>query len=258
MSAHAFAAWCEQTPTSVIIKESTWMFPAILVVHLIGLAWIGATVVAIDLRLIGAGLRGRSARDLSRDLRPWMWGGLALALGSGCILFASEALRCVDNPNRWRRFLLQQTKSFIEAVTVPEREYLSGHDLADFGVRSALFERPDDVVARQQTDRAAQPIHHRELALAGAQQRLRRGIDVLVGRQRDQFGHHRRSHWYALRYGADRNQMRLRSGGKVNEDGDEDQQRIAEQADKTEYERDCLTDRGRDFGGADITEPRRQ
>ena len=76
MSAHAFAAWCEQTATSVVIKESTWMFPAVLVVHLIGLAWIGATVLTIDLRLIGGGLRGRSARDLSRDLRRWRWGGL--------------------------------------------------------------------------------------------------------------------------------------------------------------------------------------
>ena len=120
MSAHAFAAWCEQTPTSVIIKESTWMFPAILVVHLIGLAWIGATVVAIDLRLIGAGLRGRSARDLSRDLRPWMWGGLALALGSGCILFASEALRCVDNP-LFRAKLVLLVAALLVAATVRRR-----------------------------------------------------------------------------------------------------------------------------------------
>ena len=71
MSAHAFAAWCEQTGASVVIKESTWMFPRVLVVHLIGLAWVGGTMSHHRFRLIGGGLRGRSARDLSRDLRRW-------------------------------------------------------------------------------------------------------------------------------------------------------------------------------------------
>lgn len=98
MWAHAFAAWCEQTAPSVVIKESMWGFPILLVAHLIGLAWIGGTMLVVDLRLIGAGLRGRSAQDLSRDLRPWAWSGLALTLGSGTLLFASEALRCFDNP----------------------------------------------------------------------------------------------------------------------------------------------------------------
>lgn len=98
MSAHAFAAWCEQTPPSVFIKDSTWIFPLILVTHLIGLAWLGGTMFVIDLRLVGIGLRGRSAQGLWRDLRPWAWGGLGLTLASGWLLFASEALRCVDNP----------------------------------------------------------------------------------------------------------------------------------------------------------------
>jgi len=98
MSAHAFAAWCEQTGASVVIKESTWMFPMILVAHLNGLAWVGGTMFVVDLRLIGSGLQGRSAQDLWRDLRPWAWSALALTLGSGWLLFASEALRCIDNP----------------------------------------------------------------------------------------------------------------------------------------------------------------
>ena len=124
MSAHAFAAWCEQTATSVVIKESTWLFPAVLVVHLIGLAWIGATVLSIDLRLIGAGPRGRSARDLWRDLRPWRWGGLALTLASGWLLFASEALRCFDNP-LFRAKLVFLAAALLVAGTVRRRVLLS-------------------------------------------------------------------------------------------------------------------------------------
>ena len=124
MSAHAFAAWCEQTPTSVIIKESTWMFPALLVVHLIGLAWIGGTIVAVDLRLIGAGLRGRSAHDLSQDLRRWSWGGLTLTLGSGWLLFSSEALRCFDNPLFLIKLALLAAALMV-TVTVRRRVLLS-------------------------------------------------------------------------------------------------------------------------------------
>jgi hypothetical protein len=49
--------------------------------------------------------------------------------------------------------------------------------------------------------------------------------------------------------------MRFRRSGEIDENGDEDQKRIAEQAEKAEDEGDALTDHGGDFRGADIAEP---
>ena len=47
-------------------------------------------------------------------------------------------------------------------------------------------------------------------------------------------------------------------GREIDEDRDEDQQRIAEQAEEAEAERDHLADRGRDLGRAHIAEPARE
>jgi hypothetical protein len=109
MSTHPFFVWSDKTMVAEIIHNSTWLFPAIMAVHLIGLAWIGATILAVDLRLIGAAFRGRPARELANDLRPWMWGGLALTLGSGWLLFTAEALRCYENPLFWIKMALLAT-----------------------------------------------------------------------------------------------------------------------------------------------------
>src|SRR5262249_31388864 len=53
-------------------------------------------------------------------------------------------------------------------------------------------------------------------------------------------------------------QMRFRGGGEINEDGDEDQKRIAEQAEKAEHEGYALSDHGRNLGGAHVAEAGRQ
>ena len=81
---------------------------------------------------------------------------------------------------------------------------------------------------------------------------------VRLGRKRRELRHHRGAHRHAARHRAHRDQLRLRGGREIDEDRDEDQQRIAEQADEAERERDDLPDRGGDFGRAHVTEPDRQ
>ena len=56
----------------------------------------------------------------------------------------------------------------------------------------------------------------------------------------------------------DRRHLRLSRGGDIDEDGDEDQQRIAEQAEEAEAEGEGLADRGGDAGGARAAELHRQ
>jgi hypothetical protein len=106
MSTHPFFVWSDGTMVAQVIHDSLWAFPVIMALHLVGLAWLGATLLSVDLRLIGAAFRGRPVRDLARDLRPWMWGGLALTLGSGWLLFTAEALRCYENPLFWIKMML--------------------------------------------------------------------------------------------------------------------------------------------------------
>lgn len=106
MSLYDLAVWCDQTTLIQAIHDSTLLFPAIMAAHVVGLAWLGATIAAVDLRLLGVGFREHSAAALARDLRGWMWGGLALTIGSGVLLFASEALRCYESPLFWIKMSL--------------------------------------------------------------------------------------------------------------------------------------------------------
>ena len=101
MSLHAFFVWCEHTVIGTAVRESIWLFPIIEVVHLLGLAVLGGAILLVDLRLLGIGLHGVPVASLARSARPWLWGSLALTIGSGVLLFLSEALKCYENPAFW-------------------------------------------------------------------------------------------------------------------------------------------------------------
>lgn len=101
MSLHAFFVWCEHTVIGTAVRESIWLFPIIEVVHLLGLAVLGGAILLVDLRLLGIGLHGVPVASLARAARPWLWGSLALTIGSGVLLFLSEALKCYENPAFW-------------------------------------------------------------------------------------------------------------------------------------------------------------
>src|SRR5215471_955992 len=82
---------------------------------------------------------------------------------------ADQPLCSIDDADRRRRFFLQQAKRLVETMTVPKRRHLAGHHVAHSGIRAALLERADDIVARQQPERPAEPVDYREFALARAQ-----------------------------------------------------------------------------------------
>ncbi len=63
-------------------------------VHLVGLGAIAGSVLIVDLRLLGLGLRSRRVEELAGQARPWMLGSLALMFASGILLFLSEATKC--------------------------------------------------------------------------------------------------------------------------------------------------------------------
>ncbi len=120
MSLLPFVEWCDSTAIGTVIKESVWLFPAIMVVHLLALALFGGVLLAVDLRLMGFGLRARPAADLARDLRPWTTAALAALLGSGALLFVSEALRLYETPPFWVKMGLL-TAALLFTCTVRRR-----------------------------------------------------------------------------------------------------------------------------------------
>lgn len=89
--APAWAAALEASAVSFFIRDSSWLYPLANLGHIYGLALIVGSIVALDLRLLGAGRRVVSAEGLSRFLTPVTVAGLVLSLVSGLILFTADA-----------------------------------------------------------------------------------------------------------------------------------------------------------------------
>jgi hypothetical protein len=93
--------WIEATALGNAIRQSLWLFPVIEAVHLLGLSVLGGSVLVVDLRMLGFGLRNHAIPDLMRDARPWFVGSLVVMLLTGWALFTSEAIKCYYNTSFW-------------------------------------------------------------------------------------------------------------------------------------------------------------
>jgi hypothetical protein len=89
-----FFEWCEATRIGAAIRESLWLFPVIEAFHLVAFAVIGGMILIVDLRLLGVGERWSPVAPLARSIQPWLFGGLAVMIPTGILLFLSEALKC--------------------------------------------------------------------------------------------------------------------------------------------------------------------
>jgi len=89
--------WFDATPISLIIRNSTYIFPVVEVFHLLGLTLLLGTVTVVDMRILGVGMRRQSVADLASALTPWSVGAAVLTIVSGILLFLSEAMKCYGN-----------------------------------------------------------------------------------------------------------------------------------------------------------------
>ena len=96
-----FFEWCEATLLGTVVRESIWLFPVIESVHLTALCLMGGAILVVDLRLLGLGMTGQRVAVLARHVRPWLVAGLLVMMGTGVLLFLSEAIKCFYNTSFW-------------------------------------------------------------------------------------------------------------------------------------------------------------
>ena len=96
-----FFEWCEATAIGHAIKGSAWLFPVIEAVHLLGLSVLGGSLLVLDLRMLGVGLRRQSVATLAKDTRGWLLGSIAVMVVTGTALFVSESVKCYYSPAFW-------------------------------------------------------------------------------------------------------------------------------------------------------------
>src|SRR5271169_5347475 len=89
----AFFRWSEATWPGSWIKEATWVFAITETIHIMVVAVFLGTIIVVDLRVLGFGLRRIPTPRLERDLRPWTLTSFALMVMTGVTLYMSEAVR---------------------------------------------------------------------------------------------------------------------------------------------------------------------
>jgi hypothetical protein len=130
-----FFEWCEATWLGQTVRDSLWLFPAIEAVHLLGLSLLGGSLLIVDLRMLGVGLRRQTIADLAALARPWLLVSIGVMVMTGVPLFLSEAVKCYYNPSFWVKIT---TLPVALAYTFGVRQRIACRGALDTSVKSRL------------------------------------------------------------------------------------------------------------------------
>ena len=97
MSLLRFCEWLANTPGSIALHESRYMFLVVLTVHVLTLTVFVGTAVMIDLRFMGVTLARVPVSEVVARLLPWTLGGFAVMVASGALLFYAAPLVRYEN-----------------------------------------------------------------------------------------------------------------------------------------------------------------
>ncbi len=89
--------WIEGTAVATAMREWTWLYPLVETLHILSFVVLVGAAAMFDLRLLGAS-PGLSVTGMARHLLPWARVGLACAVPTGLLLFATDATALGTNP----------------------------------------------------------------------------------------------------------------------------------------------------------------
>jgi hypothetical protein len=81
-----------------LIKSSSWIFPTILVTHLLGLVTLGGAMLLPALRLMGAGMTSVTPATIEKNVRPWLLGALVVLAVTGLLMGLVNPMRLYSRP----------------------------------------------------------------------------------------------------------------------------------------------------------------
>jgi hypothetical protein len=99
--------WLQQTPVSIAIRESIWVFPILDALHCAGIILVAGTIVIVDLRLLGLGVRRQPVSSIIAQVLPWTLAGFGFMLLTGSLLAWAEPLKLYRSVFfRWKLLFL--------------------------------------------------------------------------------------------------------------------------------------------------------
>jgi hypothetical protein len=135
MSLLEFCRWLQYSSPLHSMRESPWFFPVVATIHLMGLALIGGSVLVVDLRLLGLGLRNQPVAGLALDAERWLRRGLAVMIVTGILLFMCFATKYYYLTFFWVKMA---ALTLVVAFTFSVRRRMVMTDNAGASLRSKL------------------------------------------------------------------------------------------------------------------------
>jgi hypothetical protein len=93
MSLLPFVQWLAETPGSVALHESLYMYPLVESAHVLTLCLFLGMAIMFDLRLLGVTLTTVPITEFKRRLGPWMVAGFVTMVITGLALFYAIPVR---------------------------------------------------------------------------------------------------------------------------------------------------------------------
>lgn len=102
---YSFFEWLEASPLGVFVKDQAATFAIIEATHLLGLALLGGSVLAQDLRLLNLIMRDVPSNVVTEQAHRWFKVGLWTLLITGVPMLAGVATKCYHNPFYWTKMI---------------------------------------------------------------------------------------------------------------------------------------------------------
>lgn len=91
--------------SSIALRESAYVFPWVVVSHVISMSMFAGTILMMDLRLLGIGHMQTPFSQVQRRLFPWQMVGMALSAITGLTLVYGNPLNYFANIIFWTKML---------------------------------------------------------------------------------------------------------------------------------------------------------
>lgn len=142
MSLLGICEWLAETPWSIALHESLYLYPLVETAHVLSLMLFVGSVAFVDLRLLGWTLRGVPISEVTSRTLPWALTGFAVALVTGALLFYAIPVRTFlsiffrikvlvllasgVNVLLFQRYVKRSTSPWDSAPRPPQRARIAG------------------------------------------------------------------------------------------------------------------------------------
>lgn len=144
-----FAESLAATGLSQALADAAWAVPTLQIIHIVAIAILFASVLMVDLRILGFTGRAVSIADTVQRFAPWFWSALAILATTGALMIVTEPVRELMSLSFWIKMLGVATGSGVALATMRHaREAEARVATARMGGSLAMAGGPDLAMAR--------------------------------------------------------------------------------------------------------------